>query len=108
MIRTNWRYLCHKGDGAVVQNISGGNCEIINSVFAYFLLMSASWATYTMLANNILAFRYVNVLVMVLLAVLLLLSAWFVIKNQAKRQLWFCFLSAYWRVQEFCLLVNSC
>ena len=38
-----------------------------------------------MLANNILAFRYVNVLVMALLALLLLLSAWFVIKNQAKK-----------------------
>ena len=47
--------------------------------------MTASWATYTMLANNILAFRYVNILVMALLALLLLLSAWFVIKNQAKK-----------------------
>jgi len=47
--------------------------------------MTASWATYTMLANNILAFRYVNVLVIALLALILLLSAWFVIKNQAKK-----------------------
>lgn len=62
-----------------------GQLRIINSVLLIFLLMTASWATYTMLANNILAFRYVNVLVMVLLAVLLLLSAWFVIKNQAKK-----------------------
>ena len=62
-----------------------GQLRIVNSVLLIFLLMTASWATYTMLANNILAFRYVNVLVMVLLAVLLLLSAWFVIKNQAKK-----------------------
>ncbi len=85
-----------------------GQLRIINSVLLIFLLMTASWATYTMLANNILAFRYVNVLVIALLALLLLLSAWFVIKNQAKRQLWSCFLSAYWLVREFCLLVNSC
>ena len=62
-----------------------GQLRIVNSVLLIFLLMTASWATYTMLANNILAFRYVNVLVMVLLAVLLLLSAWSVIKNQAKK-----------------------
>ena len=62
-----------------------GQLRIINSVLLIFLLMTASWATYTMLANNILAFRYVNVLVMALLALLLLLSAWFVIKNQAKK-----------------------
>ena len=62
-----------------------GQLRIINSVLLIFLLMTASWGTYTMLANNILAFRYVNVLVMALLAVLLLLSAWFVIKNQAKK-----------------------
>ena len=62
-----------------------GQLRIINSVLLIFLLMTASWATYTMLANNILAFRYINVLVMALLALLLLLSAWFVIKNQAKK-----------------------
>ena len=62
-----------------------GQLRIINSVLLIFLLMTASWATYTMLANNILAFRYVNVLVIALLALLLLLSAWFVIKNQAKK-----------------------
>ena len=49
--------------------------RIINSVLLIFLLMSASWATYTMLANNILAFRYVNILVIALLALLLLLSS---------------------------------
>lgn len=85
-----------------------GQLRIVNSVLLIFLLMTASWATYTMLANNILAFRYVNVLVIALLALLLLLSAWFVIKIRPKRQLWSCFLSAYWLVQEFCLLVNSC
>ena len=62
-----------------------GQLRIVNSVLLIFLLMTASWATYIMLANNILAFRYVNILVMVLLAVVLLLSAWFVIKNQAKK-----------------------
>ena len=62
-----------------------GQLRIINSVLLIFLLMTTSWATYTMLANNILAFRYVNVLVIALLALLLLLSAWFVIKNQAKK-----------------------
>lgn len=61
-----------------------GQLRIIN-VLLIFLLMTASWATYTMLANNILAFRYVNVLVIALLALLLLLSAWFVIANQAKK-----------------------
>ena len=85
IIRTNWRYLCHKGDGVVVQSIRWGQLRIVNSVLLIFLLMTASWATYTMLANNILAFRYVNVLVIALLALLLLLSAWFVIKNQAKK-----------------------
>ena len=49
-----------------------GQLRIINSVLLIFLLMSASWATYTMLANNILAFRYVNILVIALLALLLL------------------------------------
>ena len=85
MIRTNWRYLCHKGDGVVVQNISGGNCESLIPYCLFFCLWLQVWATYTMLANNILAFRYVNVLVIALLALLLLLSAWFVIKNQAKK-----------------------
>ena len=84
-----------QGDGVVVQNISGRQYESLIP-YSYFLLMTASWATYTMLANNILAFRYVNILVIALLALLLLLSAWFVIKNQAKKQLWSCFLSAYW------------
>ena len=62
-----------------------GQMRIINSVLLIFLLMTASWAIYTMLANNILAFRYVNVLVIALLAVFLLLSTWFVVRNQAKK-----------------------
>ena len=62
-----------------------GQMRIINSVLLIFLFLTAIWAVYTMLANNILAFRYVNVLVIALLAVFLLLSTWFVVRNQAKK-----------------------
>ena len=62
-----------------------GQMRIINSVLLIFLFFTAIWAIYTMLANNILAFRYVNVLVIALLAVFLLLSTWFVVRNQAKK-----------------------
>ena len=36
--RQNWRYLCHKGDGVVVQNISGGNCESLIPYCLFFCL----------------------------------------------------------------------
>ena len=62
-----------------------GQMRIINSVLLIFLFLTAIWAIYTMLANNILAFRYVNVLVIALLAVFLVLSTWFVVRNQAKK-----------------------
>lgn len=39
-----------------------GQLRIVNSVLLIFLCITAIWATYTILANNILAFRYVNVL----------------------------------------------
>ena len=45
-----------------------GQMRIINSVLLIFLFLTAIWAVYTMLANNILAFRYVDVLVNALLA----------------------------------------
>ena len=77
--------LCRKGDEAVAQVKNGGKCESLIPSCLFFLFLTAIWAIYTMLANNILAFRYVNILVIALLAVFLLLSTWFVIKNQAKK-----------------------
>ena len=49
-----------------------GQIRIINSVLLIFLFFTAIWAIYTMLANNILAFRDFNVLVIALLAVFFL------------------------------------
>ena len=62
-----------------------GQLRIVNSVLLIFLCITAIWATYTILANNILAFRYVNVLLIALFVLLVLLSAWLIVKNQAKK-----------------------
>ncbi len=76
IIRTSELFMC--GRRVVVQNINWETCRSC-SIIAYFLLMTKLGPT--MLTNNILAFRYVNVLVIALLALLLLLSVWFVIKK---------------------------
>ena len=62
-----------------------GQLRIVNFVLLIFLCITAIWATYTILANNILAFRYVNVLLIALFVLLVLLSAWLIVKNQAKK-----------------------
>ena len=62
-----------------------GQLRIVNFVLLIFLCITVIWATYTILANNILAFRYVNVLLIALFVLLVLLSAWLIVKNQAKK-----------------------
>lgn len=62
-----------------------GQFKIVNTLLLILAIVITVYLGYTIFTNNILAFRYLNILLIAFFIAFLLLSAWFLIQNKAPK-----------------------